>query len=152
MRKSHGTGMGHSSSAGFWIPKKPMVVAPQPRAVASSRKRKSSSANFGRGRPSGGGRGRPSKAATQEVMEEIADSEPAVDQILEPVPVSPKLILTFVANHCLHRVQSFPSPSLQDCYGVYIPRILSRQSGLKLLSHLLQLALNSSSVLLALKL
>lgn len=87
VRKSHGTGMGHSSSAGFWIPKKPVPVAPQPRAVASSRKRKSSSANVGRGRPSGGGRGRPSKAAAQEVHEEIADSEAAAEQVIEPVQV-----------------------------------------------------------------
>ena len=93
--------MGHSSSAGFWIPKKPVAVAPQPRAAASSRKRKSNAANIGRGRPSGGGRGRPSKAAAQEVLEEIADSEAAADQTLDPVPVRPQLdfLAMFLSSH-----------------------------------------------------
>ena len=80
--------MGHSSSAGFWIPKKAMEMKAVARPAPASRKRKSSSTGFGRGRPSGGPRGRPSKPAVQEVLEEIADSDSGMPQAPEEVPVS----------------------------------------------------------------
>lgn len=83
--------MGHSSSAGFWIPKKAVELKPLPRAAHSSRKRKSSGAGMGRGRPSGGSRGRPSKPAVQEVLEEIVDSDQEGDRAVEEVPVRPTL-------------------------------------------------------------
>ena len=85
--------MGHSSSAGFWIPKKPIEIKPQPRAAHSSRKRKSSGAGFGRGRPSGASRGRPAKAVVQEMVEEAADSDADGEQVIEEVPVSRMPIL-----------------------------------------------------------
>lgn len=103
VRKSHGTGMGHSSSAGFWIPKQPLAVAPQPRAVAAPRKRKSTGAGFGRGRPSGSGRGRPSKPVQPqlEIAEVIGDSEPVAEARSGSVPVSHYRPLIHIQYPCL---------------------------------------------------
>lgn len=51
-RISHGTGMGHSSTTGYWIPKKPAYVpAPAKPKPPKLIKRRGSGVAFGRGRP-----------------------------------------------------------------------------------------------------
>lgn len=88
IRKSHGTGMGHSSSVGYWIPKKPTGIVPQSRVVHSSRKRKGGGTGLGRGRPSTVSRTKIAKPAAQEVLEELAVSDADGDHTMEEVAVS----------------------------------------------------------------
>ena len=52
VRVSHGTGMGHSSTVGFWIPKKPLQLALQalPRASKPAKRKTGGSGSLGRSR------------------------------------------------------------------------------------------------------
>jgi hypothetical protein len=78
-RISHGTGMGHSSTAGYWIPKQLLQVAPQPKAYPPSKKRKAGSGASGKptvskGRGNGSSRrvARPPRAVSQQVGDATA--------------------------------------------------------------------------------
>ena len=55
-RVSHGSGMGFSSAAGFWIPKKQLQIAQLPKPKPKARKKTSNAYLLGkaRSRPSGG--------------------------------------------------------------------------------------------------
>lgn len=118
--------MGHSSLAGFWIPKKPAEVVHVTKPVTTSRKRKNTGTGFGRGRPSGGrpagaNRGRPSKPAAQEAAEEMAESEADGNggMAMEEVPVSlvdtpPHILIQRLLCHLIWARPPWTFNSLQD--------------------------------------
>lgn len=90
-RISHGTGMGHSSTAGFWIPKQLLQAPPQLKALQPIKKRKGGSGPSGKasvGRARGGASSRRVARPPREVSQHVGEAAALAGQYLEEVQVA----------------------------------------------------------------
>ena len=74
--------MGHSSTTGYWIPKKALPVstpAVRPKAPKTGRRRGGSGSGFGRSRPSGAARPKAPKPPSEEALD--IDAEEATKEV-----------------------------------------------------------------------
>lgn len=109
-RISHGTGMGHSSTAGFWIPKQLLQAPPLHRTQPPSKKRKAgvaSRASAGRGRGSGR---RQTTRPTPEAGQQAGEDQTAGGHLEEVQVQIPATLPVFQACR-LHKVESLATES-----------------------------------------